>query len=192
MFMSITDVCTNDPTPCLPPISPTNPHESDWPNEQNVDLDVSTLTCHIAFWKPLAATDDLSNRLDAINNRLKSIHEAYSLPFTQRLDSHNLVSVVHIPPWRHSIDVTLRFILHSELVSLTVYIHAGRAAPSSSEDSIISQVIDSLAKLHAMIGGDCSCEEFNNIHKLLYEDVWRTFFNDNTTIQNPLIGLILI
>lgn len=183
--MSITDVCTNDPIPCLPPISPANPHESDWPNEQNVDLDASTLTCHIAFWKPLAATDDFSKRLDAINNRLKSIHETYGLPFTQRLDSHNLVSVVSIPPWRHSIDVTLRFILHRELVSLTVYIHAGRAAQSSSEDGTVNQIIESLAQLHGMVEGNCSCTESNNIHRLLYEDVWRMFFNDNKTIPNP-------
>ena len=125
---------------------------SEWPRPRtHVDLGASALTCHIGFFLPLAASDELSERLQLINGILKSIYDAYgkSTQHIEYLSERNPVSVFTIE-WR-SIQVTLRFVLHAELVSLIIYIHVCPRSPHIDNYNIISTVIDYFSTITTMI-----------------------------------------
>ena len=145
-----------------------------WPSEPpHVDLEGSALTRHTAFWKPLATTDDRSRRLDVINKLLDLIHQEYGQRYTQRLDAPGHVSVVHFT-W-HSMDVTVRFELHNEIVSLAIYIHA---KGTNHTDDVANNIIDSFANLRSIIDGSKSRRSLYDVHSFLYNDVWNQFFAD--------------
>jgi hypothetical protein len=113
-------------------------------------LRVPTVACHVAFWKPIATPKIQSERLDAINKLLNSIYENYGVEFKQGFDETNQLVVLKIE-W-HSIQVTLRFVLHEEVVSYAIYIHAD-SAPHSTDD-IVAQL-----KKHLAVITTASCAE---------------------------------
>ncbi len=158
-------------------------HTTRWPSEPpHVDVDAPTLICHIAFWKPFAPqTDDRPRRLTVINNLLDSIHQQYGHTLAQRLDAPGHASVVSIPPW-HSMEVTLRFELHKEIVSLAIYIRAKRTNDTDN-DPVAKNIIDSLANLNAIIDGAHPSMLLADMYSCLYDDAWIKFFNDNNKLD---------
>lgn len=129
-------------------------------------------------------SDALSERLDAINGILSSIHHEYGKSTYRiiELGERNNVSLVKLS-W-HSIPVTLRFVLHTELVSLTIYIHLDRAPRSPDQNAFVSKLTRCIADITTMIDGD-SCEHLQRRHKFLYDTIWKMFFREHKRIPPP-------
>jgi hypothetical protein len=72
-------------------------------------------------------------------------------------------------------DVTVRFELHNEIVSLAIYIHA---KGTNHTDDIANNIIDSFANLRSIIDGAKSRRSLYDVHSFLYDDVWSQFFAD--------------
>lgn len=156
--------------PSLPPITP---------------LGARTLSCHVAFWKPLAERETLAARRDSINRLLKSV-----VGFTHGLDRNRPFDLLETE-WE-TIPVTFRVRLHEELISSLIYIHIDRAHNSANEIvSKLSEYFDAFADVAAR--GMCTCADWpSTCHKFLFEEVWARFLAaaKREYLHLPLSGLI--
>jgi hypothetical protein len=156
------------------------------PEDAHADPSDLTLTCHIGFFNPLPANVELSERLNAINGILKSIHEDYGTSTVPPADLgvRNPVSVVNMA-WR-SIPVRLRFVLHTEIVSLAIYLHVG-LVPSNGQDHIASIITGYFPNIDPTVTTAfvrCSCAELRMRRRFLYVTVWNLFFRERKKIPS--------
>ncbi len=128
------------------------------------------MSCHVAFWKPLAERETLAARRDSINRLLKSV-----VGFTHGLDRNRPFDLLETE-WE-TIPVTFRVRLHEELISSLIYIHIDRAHNSANEIvSKLSEYFDAFADVAAR--GMCTCADWpSTCHKFLFEEVWARFFS---------------
>jgi hypothetical protein len=153
----------------------------------HAELSAPALVCHLAFMKPLAASDLASKRRDHINQILKSIHEKANVPHTP-LARDKRVSVVKMR-WR-SLPVTLVFFLSRELVSLSIYIHAdGIIQPeenvSTDPQNRVAKAIIALQNISNIFSCESTPANLSEIHESLFENAWDKFFLENPEIPPP-------
>lgn len=174
------------------PIPLVEPDQNEWLSEHaHVDLDASALTYHLGFFKALAASDELQKRLNAINDILKSIHEAHGIrdahgglrqPFKElRLSPTNPISVIAME-W-YSMPVRLRFALHTEVVSLAIYIEVPTTTLSDSQDRVVSNIKEYFPDLTTVVHA-CSVSEMKKRFTFLYDTIWRLFFIQHKEIPS--------
>lgn len=135
-------------------------------------LGARTLSCHVAYLKPLAEHETQSARRATINRLLKSV-----VGFRHGLHRNHRFQVLETE-WE-SIPVTFRVRLHEELISSLIYIHVDRAHNSANEIvSKLNEYFDAFADVATR--GLCTGADWpSKCHKFLFEEVWASFFSGN-------------